>query len=1143
MRSARHLRSSSLLCVIGVLASMSWGCLEDNKAPEGLRSAALSGGPRIVFNLDTRPFPEIPFPNDLATRVDTTSPTGLRVNISTMGASDVEEKVRRELNSQTGFAVNSTMSVRFDQAINVRDLARRHQELTPDFSDDAVYLVDVDPQSPEFGELKLLDMGRGNYPLTLSRPNAYFNNDPRSQGTNLLMETVQEEDLNGNGVLDPIEDTDDDGVWDRPNTMDPGADPLAFGQLLDFYERETNTLLLRPVQTLRPATRYAVVLTSALVGEDGAPIESPFDTINHRRQTKHLDALRQILPKKLPKRFDKSLKQVRFAWTFTTGTPTDTLEAVRAGLYGHGPLSWLNEQYKPELNFVHNATSPTSALPMVFNVGSVINTLAPLLTQAVGGAGSNALRDSYDYVDYVVSGTFISPYFLKDKDGLADEIPGQVEQGDAAALLGRNAQDDDESFKIDLVTGEASVRPGEVTFSCVVPKATEKVKPPFKTIIYSHAIGSTRFEILAFGGMVAKFGFASCAIDAVGHGLAIPAEYESLLDRVSLSLKMPNLATVLTHDRGRDINNDGVKDIAGDYFTSDLLHARDMLRQTTIDQLQFIRILRHFDGKRRFPDAINGDDPYVRARGAAVAPWDANGDGQSELAGDFNGDGVVDFGTDTTYAAWGTSLGGIQAAVLSGIEPTIRVMSSNAGGGGLGDIAARTEISNVRIGVVLRMMGPTLIGTPLSDGTTSLAWMLPDALDAVAIPFARVEGLEDGDRIILRNLRRERNPLVESEDRWGSALVRKGRFRVAVAADAISATARRAKMGFTPVASIPRDVLGCVRTGCGEMACEETSYCDTSINMCRPLGQCLAKTEIDALNDEQRAYVAQDPVAFGDPLLIQIYDKDNQLKQEISTFEQSTIYQGIIYPKGAPLAALQEGWGLKRQTPKLRRFLGIGQWLLEPADPSIWAHHYLRQPLLYPYESPDYRVGHTNALIVGTLGDQTVPINTGLSLARNVGVIGLDYEDARFGMSPNQQLVQSYTYEGIPGLDRYPEYPRSIYDPDDLDNHTFSTPWINQEPESALRATIVTREFGARSALRLPFLDPLGAHTFNLPNPTLAFDMHTFMLNQTGLYLGTGGRVLSDDPCLETDVHMSTCAFFDQPTFEPWLPTGPLPPR
>jgi hypothetical protein len=1121
------------------------GCFEKNETPDGLRFSPPSYGPRIVFDLDERPFPEIPFPNDLATRPDPDSPTGLRVNVSALGSSQAEERVRRYVNQEHGFGVFSPITVRFDAPLDVHDIVRRHQEPTPDLTDDAVYLVNVDPDSPEYGEFAELDMGRGNFPVTMSRPDRYFQGDPRSQGTNLAYESVGEADLNGNGVLDPIEDTDDDGVWDAPNTLDPGADPLAFGQLLDFYERETNTLVMRPIKPLAPDTTYAVVLTAALRGEDGITIDSPFTAINHARQTDALRPLEDILPRAFPARFDRQLRAVRFAWTFTTGDPTLGLRQARAGLYGHGPLAWLADAYPAEFKLLHTAKRKGAEEPLIFEVDEFLDLALPLLTTALGGGGGGAkIGSTFEDIDYVVSGSFLSPNFLVDADGRAAPLPGrgEVEPGDADAIDGLNEQNDDDAFPPRLAdAGPADVGEDEVPFICVVPKPTATQSAPFPTIIYSHAIGSTRFEMLAFAGALAKFGMATCTIDGVGHGIDIPSEYEGLLRNVSNNLDLPNLRNILLHHRARDLDNDGSVETGGDYFTADLLHSRDMIRQTTIDQLQFIRILRGFDGQRRWPDAVDEQDPYVAARFESVGPWDADGDGVGEIAGDFNGDGVVDFGGDTTYAAWGTSLGGIQTTVLAGIEPLIRANASNAGGGGLGDIALRTTIDYVRVGVMLKVFGPLLVGEPFGGGTR-LSWILPDVNDDRKVSFSQLDfPLEDGDRVVLRNPVREANPYVPSHERVAYATARDGSFRVGIAADAINATARRALLGFDPSVDF-QEAVGCVRVDeCGDQTCSGSSYCDAG-GACAPLDDCLGALDVASLDEDLSRHVVADATAHGDPLFIEVYDANGVLKGRVDTFERGAVFQNVFYPPGSPLAALSEGWGLKRQTPRLRRFLGIGQTLLEPADPAIWASHYTRRPLTFGYEREDYRLGATNALFVGTLGDQTVPISASIALARAADYLSTTRTDERFGMTPNQFLVQSYVYEGISGLDRFPDRANMLFDPDDLDRGAFRSGRDGRsspEPDSPLRADLPTGYYGGVSGLRLPYLNERGEHTFNVPNPEMAFDIHAFMINQVGWYLATGGAQISDHTCLADPIDMSDCAFYDPETFSPSLPLGP----
>ncbi|QDG54572.1 hypothetical protein FIV42_28655 [Persicimonas caeni] len=1125
------------LCLLST-ALLTTSCFEDNKPPEGLRQTQKAAGPTVVFNLDDWPFPDIPFPNDLATVADETSPTGRRINVSMLGATEAESKVRRYLNRATGFGVFMPFSVRFDAPLDLQRIIERHRERVPDFSDDVVYLINVDPDSPEYGTAELIDMGRGNFPITAAEPDGYFRNDPRSEGISLLVETYAEEDLDGDGELDPIEDTDDDGVWDKPNTLDDTQSPYAPGNLLDFYERETNTLLMRPVYPLAPETTYAVVLTSDLIGEDGNPVQSPFASINHTRQSEDLEPLAEILPQIAPDRFTKDLDNVQFAWTLTTGSPTRELEAVRAGLYGHGSLGWLGDDFPAEFKMLHNPSGEGDQKPLTFNLDRLIPLLAPVASEALGSGGDmNALEDAISEIDYMVSGSFISPYFLADSDGLADA-------GADATLKVTNPGDDDETFDIDIAAGTARVRPGEVTFHCAVPAEQEGRKPPYPTIIYSHAIGSTRLEMIAFAGHMAKFGLATCTIDAAGHGLSIPAGIGNTLDRIAQNLNMPLLPDVLQHDRARDLDNDGEVETGEDYFVSDLLHSRDMMRQTTIDQMQLIRILRSFDGQSRWENTIDEEDPRIADKREFVAGWDQNGDGKGEIRGDFNGDGVVDFGGDQPYVAWGTSLGGLQTGILAGIEPTIRAAASNAGGGGLGDIATRTDIRNVQVGALLPMFGPLLSGTAQTDdegnitGAMRLEWILPSGIDDRYVPFGTIEGVENGDMIVLRNLVRETREHIPEEERHAVVHVRNGRFRVGLAADADSAMTRRAKLGFDPSLDLVDDVMGCREEAvCGEEECADGSYCAPD-GSCQPRSECRPNFDPSQLSEEDAKrfarHVADNPTEFGDALVIEIRAADGTLKKTIDTFPKDLIFENILYPKGAPLAALHLGWGLKRQTPRFRKFMAVSQMLLEVADPAVYAQHYFDKPLSYPYERGSYKSGWTNMLVVGTLGDQTVPINTGISLARAAGILDSFIEVDEYGTTENQFLVENYVYEGLWWLDRFPEYPNTLFDPDDLDLGQFISPRQpdntdpNPDAEHPLRAQIET-DHGI-SALRLPYLNTHGEHTFNVPRTDRGFGIATFMTNQVGWYLANYGQQMSDNPCMES-LFMEECEFFDAESF------------
>ena len=63
-------------------------------AQEGWAPSLHAGGPQVIYDLTAEPLPEIPLPNDTATRLDPSSPTGRRLNFSTAGSTQHERATR-----------------------------------------------------------------------------------------------------------------------------------------------------------------------------------------------------------------------------------------------------------------------------------------------------------------------------------------------------------------------------------------------------------------------------------------------------------------------------------------------------------------------------------------------------------------------------------------------------------------------------------------------------------------------------------------------------------------------------------------------------------------------------------------------------------------------------------------------------------------------------------------------------------------------------------------------------------------------------------------------------------------------------------------------------------------------------------------
>ena len=98
-----------------------------------------------------------------------------------------------------------------------------------------IYLVDITAGSPTEGDLIPLDIGEGNYPVTLERS---YGNDIRDWTLSQHFDE-EDEDLNGNGRLDPGEDLNGNGA------LDPGEDVNENG-ILDPPDTDADGILDRP---------------------------------------------------------------------------------------------------------------------------------------------------------------------------------------------------------------------------------------------------------------------------------------------------------------------------------------------------------------------------------------------------------------------------------------------------------------------------------------------------------------------------------------------------------------------------------------------------------------------------------------------------------------------------------------------------------------------------------------------------------------------------------------------------------------------------------------------------------------------------------------------------------------------------------
>jgi hypothetical protein len=997
--------------------------------------------------------PEIPFPNNAATRVDPDSPTGRRLNVSLEASTFLESKIRVRFNELDGFGTFAPIWVKFDADINLDFFKSRHAS-NNSFKDDAVLLVNVDRNSPGFGEAIPLDAGQGNVPMALEWPWQYWDFDPHADSPNLLFET-HDEDTNRSGAMDPYEDIDFDGVLDKPNTFD-GKDPgpNSIDNLVTFWERETKTLFLWPVTSLREATTYAVVLTTNLKGTDGEPVRSPFPYINALDQTDALEHLAGILARD---EIGMKLSDVAFAWTFTTQTIADDLVTIRKGIYGNGTMAALATKFPPDLEASPAQDPDDDGTPpdRLYNLPNetlapLISILAPILTYPPEVV--TELEKDNAFVSHWVLGKFTTPWFLVDRDGMnpASAYPG----------------DENEAFDVNTKTGAASVgKDQKATFICSVPKETEGHKQPFPVMIYGHGFSGAPFEIFGFAGRLARYGWSLCCMDAPGHGLALPSDdvtdWNALVPPLLEGLYLRTFYESFQGGRIRDLDNDGVRssfDNGGDFWSADISHTRDMVRQAVVDHMQMIKILR----------SLGGENPPL---------WkaDSNNDGvANDLMGDWDGNGVVDMGTavNPDVPVWGQSMGAFIAQIAVAVDPAVTASTPVSGGGGLIAAGMRSTNPGVPEGVWMPMMGPMVVFTPTADGKVELAWLanhlhreyhapLAKGQDRPVdrphyYPFARVSDILPGDTVVVRNLsngetrkafrmpvqgdantdcKEDKACLAEKANcqvdpaRRNTPECAKWRgFRVSIPADALSAIEKRRVLGLKDgdTKAVPVDCA----VGSWKVPVDETGV---------PTGpaECDTTTADAPKTDLKRSLL------FGDLIQIDIYggwveDPSKVVpKKIIDSFQIPVTFEGATYPLrefadpskpcpvqltadnkcmvGPPLVAIAPGLGRARNTPNFRRLLGLAAMLVEKGDPIAYARMYAKRTECgCGYDELSCPKGvcrnpQSNMVIYHTVGDPNVSVGSSLALARAAGILPFTGSEN----TPNDLLLKSFVPEAV----------------------------------------------------------------------------------------------------------------------------------
>ncbi|MBN2195808.1 MAG: hypothetical protein JW751_23520 [Polyangiaceae bacterium] len=1188
-------RAARRLAALGALALEISACAGD-AAPTGFGDTPPGEGPVVRCDLERVPF-DVPFPNDLFTVPDPGSPTGVRVSLRLAAPTLLQAEIQRELDRRPGFGTTAPITIPFartatnptETAIDLVALRDRHDgSLT--FADDAVYLIDL-----HHGTLVPLELGMGSASALVRDERVYGVHDPRRTEPTLEFETIDERVDPVSGRPDPTRieyvpeaDGDFDGRLDVPNLLYPdacqGTNPAEPGSAEDnardrcladnlatFYERDSETLVLRPLVPLAEATRYAVVLTDRLVDRDGAPARSPFDTIFHPMQRSSAARLQTILrdltaTSAFGDLAGTGLEHVAFTWSFTTAPTADELFRVMEGLQNRGPLAPLAAEFAPylapkevvgpipqrELDRGEDAPAgweaspecaPLLERPLVLDGAVLRASVDASDPDVLGLANENehaALSASLDRISHVVLAELPTPYLLAG---------------------GPDSTNPTSAFDTEILAGVRSAARDAMQVWVFVPRPVEGIAAqPFDTVVYAHGFGSSAFEALPIAGALATQGLATVAFNATGHGP--DRRTATALDTLLRPTCHARGLTAALATRSRDLDGDGdsLDDIGKDARNGHAAHVRDVVRQTAVDLAVLLRALR------------------------------ATGTDTDPTGGDFDADGTIDVGgSHAQLTIFGRSLGGAAAVLLGPLWSDAAAIAVMGTPGTLVDPWIRTGDPSAYATFTAAWLGPAIVGIPRAelapDATRcdadelSLRLTAMDVDEERELEFACVDlsGTEvpaTGGTVVVTN--------IENRERRCARLARAGRFRL----------------------PIPANVGDRLHVVLYDQVDAVTTY--------DPDAGCVV--------DPQARRIATEYTWGRGPIPGGTVDGDGVVS--CSASRGCTTFQDRSIPAGAPLQALTGGAGLIRQSPTLRRWLDLARHVTATGDPAAYAP--LLGLLSQTAGSPS-APEPTAALFLVPVGSVEVPVDLQVAIARAAGIVPFldptsaeslpelaDYATPHAlysefnAATPHRELVTSRVLEAQPRLARTPpvgtcganeltaeeaiachpacedsedcpdsqvcdpldgrcrspaidpaECDESLLDPDALDRGRTR----QGEPEAVtpLRLTRVAApaslhgvdavweprlvgaprasDFGAwvadqpTLALLFPYLAPRGRDRLGPGNACAAFDVDRYFLQLIARYLSTNGRdpYYLSHPATHQCLEQLTCGFLVPP--------------
>jgi hypothetical protein len=422
----------------------------------------------------------------------------------------------------------------------------------------------------------------------------------------------------------------------------PGGHVVGINQVV--WEPAANTLHFESDQQLAQDTTYLLVVTKGIHDTNGKPIKATF-----RHDLKELEHDLKHEDKDESKAAKEYRKDLLHALPMAMAGGVDPGDIAGASLFTTQSIDAISRKIRGQLpggsvNFNLGTSGERTVFPLA--TVSSVTWLRQNGTAVFTPGNLNAVMPLLAGVGTLAFGTYASP----DYETAAEVIPAVGTATGTPAVQGTN----------------------QIEFTLFVPAGT----PPaggWPVAIFGHGFGDWKNGAPpVVAGTFARSGIAMIAINVVGHGGGPLGTYT--INRVaSPSVTLPLGGRGIDQNGNGTIDStEGVSAVGADALISN----RDGLRQTAIDLMQLVKVLK-----------------------AGV---------------DVDGAGGADLSTTRIYYA-GQSFGGIYGIPLLALEPDIRAGVPNVPGGPIIEIARLSPNFRILVGLALLTRSPSLYNTSPPD--------------------------------------------------------------------------------------------------------------------------------------------------------------------------------------------------------------------------------------------------------------------------------------------------------------------------------------------------------------------------------------------------------------------------------------------